>query len=94
MTPQPQSSQAFFQNMPNSPTLYRPLRQPYGTNPAQALKRSKSLNAADSLTSRLQALNISPDAPDLGPFPPDIEEALNVAIDGNLPNPEIFQPLN
>ncbi|XP_044728279.1 CBP80/20-dependent translation initiation factor isoform X3 [Chrysoperla carnea] len=80
MTPQPQSGQQFFPNMANSTAVYRPLRQPY-VNPQQALKRSKSLSAADSLASKLQALNITSEAPDLGQFSTEVEEALNIAVE-------------
>lgn len=51
--------------------------------PGGALKRSKSMSAADSasLAAKLKSLALQAEAPDLGQFPPEIQAHLKLVID-------------
>lgn len=46
------------------------------------LKRSKSLTSADTLASGMAALGLAADAGDLGNFPPEIQECIDKALEG------------
>lgn len=46
------------------------------------LKRSKSLTSADALASGMAALGLAADAGDLGNFPPEIQECIDKALEG------------
>nr|XP_032517801.1 CBP80/20-dependent translation initiation factor isoform X3 [Danaus plexippus plexippus] len=51
------------------------------------LKRSKSLTTADTLASGMAALGLAADAGDLGNFPPEIQECIDKALEGEKNDP-------
>ncbi|XP_046965685.1 uncharacterized protein LOC124534062 isoform X4 [Vanessa cardui] len=54
---------------------------------APGLKRSKSLTSADTLASGMAALGLAADAGDLGNFPPEIQECIDKALEGENNDP-------